>query len=227
MLEQTLLACVALGRHCSTARLAETLELPHTQLVAALTRLVDDGLIQSDGETVTTGHPLVSEIVRERSDLIVIRAAFHRAAEVLESHAKASRSAALYWDSADCWLVATNHQRAFGALHECARHALALGQGRDAVATLQRACELAVPDHDLRTAARDLIMAATVAGEPAVALRAAEQASVLGSTKSHDDFEHAVTQARFALFDATTETGERLVMCTRQHLIIAFGRRPG
>lgn len=209
-----LLACVALGRHCSMARLLKMLELPHSALVAALTRLTDDGLVVSDGETLATGHPLISEIIRERADLVVVRAAFHRAAEVIELDAKAYGSVSLYWDSADRWLVATNYRRAFAAFRECAMHALALGQGRDAVTILQRACALAVPNEDLRNAERELVLAATVAGDAKTALTAAQRAYGLGLAQCHDEVEHAVTHATFTLFDAAPEIAERLVACT-------------
>ncbi len=212
-----LTACVAIGRSCTIDRLLAALEMPHIELLAALTRLTEAGLLRTDCNTIEPGHPLIAEVLRELSEPSLLRAAHHRAAQILEREAFEQRSTSLYWESADRWLIAGNYIRASAALRECARHALSLGRAGEAVEMLQRACELEVPTTELTNALRELVLAGQLATDSRVVRVAAARLHAVGDCPEHDDVEHAVMASYFNLVDFGPDMATRLRACVRAH----------
>jgi DNA-binding SARP family transcriptional activator/tetratricopeptide (TPR) repeat protein len=208
-----LVACHALGRHCTLDRLIRSLEMPHFELLNSLNRLSSAGLIRSETNTLLFAHPLIAEALREQSEPAIVRAASHRAADILEQEAADQHSSTLYWESAERWLVAGNYKRAYDSLRECARHALALGRPNDAVATLQKASELPVPEIAVIQSLRELLVAADLALDAPKVLAVAGQLERLGAFSGHDELEHALMRARFTMADVPSSIGDQLLSC--------------
>lgn len=212
-----LVACVAIGRWCTMARLIAVLEMPHIELLGALLRLGEAGLVRSDNEILQAGHPLIAEVLRERYDSSVLRAAYHRAAEILEHEAAEHRSISLYWESAERWMDSGDHCRASAALRECARHALSLGRATEAVEMLQRACRLDVPRSELVSALRELIRAAHLASDSLTVRQAVNMLESRGAGPDHDDVEHAMLATYFNQVDFDGGMAARLRDCVAAH----------
>ena len=211
-----LVACVAIGRYCTIERLTAVLEIPHVDLLTAVSRLTDAGMIQADGDLLITGHPLIDEVLRARSGSAVFAVAWHRAAQILEDDAADERSIVLYWEAADRWLMAGNNIRALEALRKCARHALSLGRPNDAVTMLERACDLDAPRSSINAALRDLAMAAEFASNSRVVRSAAARLELNGVPPEHDDVEHAVIATCFHNVDHRPGFLEQLFRCVRE-----------
>ena len=210
-----LLMCAALGRHCTPGRLVATLEMPTFELLRSLARLTEAGLIRAENGGLALGHPLIADVLQDSAEPAVLSAANHRAAMTLECEAAETPSAALYWESAECWLAAGNSVRAHTALRECARHALALGRPVEAVATLQKATNLPVPRDRLVQSLEELLIAADLATDPVAVLATAKTLESLGNTQNHDDLEHIAIHAAFSMADVSPDLRDRLIACLR------------
>jgi DNA-binding SARP family transcriptional activator len=204
---------VALGKHATTRRLADALEMPILDLLIAVGDLVDLGLMSAKDETAMPAHPLIAEVLNDRAPAAVLRLVAGRVGQVLESETDGLASPGMLWHAGESFLRAGEDRRAFSTLLSCARHSLGMGRPGDAALILGRACSLAIPDADRCEAATELARAADLAQEPELVLRAINLIRKPDGPVHHDDLEIAEIRAMVASHHADEEVERRLVSC--------------
>src|SRR4051812_31673333 len=105
----TLIACVILGKRCSSERLATVLEVPHLQLIVALEELQAANMVRATEQGIECAHPLIAEATQSPGNAASIKLTHARVAQILERTPNLRASAPLLWDCAEHWLSAGDH----------------------------------------------------------------------------------------------------------------------
>ena len=143
--------CVLLGKYSTLERIAPALNLPQYLLLGALKQLETTQLIEHDGDGVQPAHWLIADAVRRNVGQLELQQSHRRIAGLLlNEEATRTQSSGVLWDCGEHWIAAGDAGRAAGAMRECSRHALEIGQPRDASELLLRAALLAPPDLRMR-----------------------------------------------------------------------------
>jgi len=195
---QTVLATsMALGKHCTTDRLARALDMQPLLLFDALSELSEVGLLESQVDDVGPLHPLIAEVMTRRLPPAANRLVKHRVAEVFENDARRLGSPALWWDAWVQWREAGNTERGVAAIRECATHAMEIGRASDAARMLSEALAFLQPSATSVAVARELIVAADLSLEPRLVLRGHQALKRADYFTKHDEIELAERRAIF------------------------------
>ena len=219
--------CIAFGNYCTTERLIASLQLPHADLLDAIAALSDASLLELTDEVIRPAHPLITEVLRERTSPLMSKLVSFKVASVLQEEADRTHSPSLMWQAAELWLDANEQGRGFGALRECARHAIEIGRPGEAARILSRACELQRPPEERLAAAYDLVRAADLAYENELVLAGVKILRSCGRRDEHDDIEMAEVRATVTAFDTNVTAERHLLNCVRagcanpEHRVIA------
>jgi hypothetical protein len=186
--------CVLLGKYSTLERIAPTLDLPQYLLLGALRQLETTQLIEHDGEGVQPAHWLIADAVRRNVGQIELQQSHRRVANLLNEEATRTQSAGVLWDCGEHWIAAGDAVRAASVMRECSRHAVEIGQPREASEILLRAAVLAPPALRIELAQEGVLMAGG-ALEHDLVLRGIEILRSASATTQNADVEVAELRA--------------------------------
>lgn len=181
--------CAILAEQCTVNLLVDALEIPHIELLDALTELERHELVRLPGERITTAHPLVDETVLANCSPSVLAIMHRRAANIIECAVQHDANASLLWACANHWVSAGVKERAAAALRRCADHSLRIGRPHEAGAVLERAYQLMESDQARGDIARNIVCAYSDANDLRLASRWATTARALAPVRDHDEYE--------------------------------------
>jgi len=143
---------ILLGRYCTVSRVAECLGVTSLAIADALQELEDRSLIAADSSTTACRHWLISEAAIAAAPTTKLRWLHTCVAELLERDSRAQGETGMLFDAAEHWIAASEGERAYAALVECAAAAAAIGRTREACDIFARASEF-TSDHVKRIGA--------------------------------------------------------------------------
>jgi DNA-binding SARP family transcriptional activator len=209
----TLQMCVLFGKYATLERIEEAVHLPRVQLLSAFSELERARLIEANGDEVRPAHALIADAAVQRFSALENRVAHRYVAEVLEQVAASSRTPSVVWDCAEHWVTAENRERAVATLRRCAELSLEVGRPRGAAEALLRAVDLSEPSQLQQRLAREAVMAAHFASEPALVFRGLRELRERGRSSMHDDFEFAEFTAAVRLHRESKPYVAQLLHC--------------
>ncbi|MDB4874697.1 MAG: hypothetical protein JWM41_1143 [Gemmatimonadetes bacterium] len=206
--------CVALGRRCSVDRLRTCLDMAHIDLLTCIAELDAAYVILFEQDQVLPSHPLLAEVLLDRSSDVTRKLTHFRVAEILQAEASTTHDSLLAWDCAEHWAIAGEDERALTAFRVCAEQAKAIGRTRAAAEILLRAASLNISTDTRLQTLRDTMYMAASGGEYDLVVEAANLARPLTIDSIHDDLELAELRASVAMLDDSNDVQLRLVKCT-------------
>jgi hypothetical protein len=206
-------ACVTLGKHCTTSRLVASLGMSPIELLTSIAELDAAHLILSGARSLAPAHPLISEVLQQRTASATLHLLHHSIAEVLQAEATREAATGLLWQCAEHWVEAGENGKALAALRICADHAVTIGQPRAAAEVLLRAATLKVDRLTKRNLLRQMVLIARSGREFELVLRGADSLSALGHCSEHDDVELAELDALIGTHRGSLDAEKRLLSC--------------
>jgi DNA-binding SARP family transcriptional activator len=206
--------CVILGNHSTLPRLIECLQLPQFELLAATSALESAHVAKLVDDRVTPAHPLIAEVLQERSSTLFDRVARYRVAEVLQKDLDGGQTS-LAWDCAELWVSVGEDERAYHALCRCAAQAMEIGRAREAAEILLKAASLRVSDALRERALTEVVHAARAGSEYDLVLSTVEKLRSASVPSFHDDVELAELGAWAVTYRAGPDFEQRAIACTR------------
>jgi DNA-binding SARP family transcriptional activator/tetratricopeptide (TPR) repeat protein len=206
--------CVILGNHSTLPRLIHCLQLPQFELLAATSELEQAHVAKLVDDRVIPAHPLIAEVLQDRSSSLFDRVARYRVAEVLQRDLDGGETA-LAWDCAELWALVGEDERAYHALCRCAAQAMEIGRARDATDILLKAASLRVSDALREQALTDGVHAARAGSEYDLVLSTVEKLRGVSPSSSHDDIELAELGAWAVTYRAGADFEQRAIACAR------------